>query len=220
MNCLYEAVAELYMRVRVRFVPEPNDELGTAEESLQACRANLFAKERELSLHCAQLARAALAQHRAGDLAGARFQLQERRRNSARLDKLRNGITLVEKQLDTLRSSELDKELMRSLRDSSSAMKRAGLGVGIEEAETVMTELDDQIREASELTSVLAAPIVEDEDDFDLDAELGLLAREEAAASPSPLPAAAAAPARARPAAEPARSRPAPERAPLLLSTQ
>ena len=82
---------------------------------------------------------------------------------------------------------------MRSLRDSSTAMKKAGLGVGIEEAETVMTELDDQIREASELTSVLATPIVQDADDLDLDAELGLLESEDAQEPPQAAPRAAAA---------------------------
>lgn len=101
---------------------------------------------------------------------------------------------------------------MRSLRDSSSAMKRAGLGVGVEEAETVMSELDDQIREASELTSVLATPIVpEDEEEIDLDAELGLLEREAvaepAAEPPRPAP---APPQRAPPAPAP------PQRAPLM----
>ena len=130
----------------------------------------------------------------------------------ARLERMRNGITLVDKQLDALRSSELDKELMRSLRDSSTAMKKAGLGVGVEEAENVMTELDDQIHEASELTSVLATPIVQDSDDIDIDAELGLLELDEAPEAAERAP--ARAPERPQPAPE--RPRPAPERAPLL----
>ena len=50
---------------------------------------------------------------------------------------------------------------MCSLRASNQAMKRAGLGAGVEEAESVMTELDEQIREASELTSVLATPLAD-----------------------------------------------------------
>jgi hypothetical protein len=76
MNCLYEAVAEVYLRVRGRFVPEPNNELEDAEESLEACRANLSVKERDLAHHCQALGRAALAKRREGDLAGARFHLQ------------------------------------------------------------------------------------------------------------------------------------------------
>ena len=85
---------------------------------------------------------------------------------------------------------------MCSLRASNQAMKRAGLGAGVEEAESVMTELDEQIREASELTSVLATPLADaagpapgglDEDlARELDMELGLL--EGALAEPEPSP--------------------------------
>ena len=178
MNCLYEALAEIYLRTRSRFVPEINDEVCDAEENLEACRSNLAAKERDISLHCATLARSAIKCRDAGDLPGARNFLQERRRHATRLDKLRNGVALLDKQLDALRSSELDKELMNSLRVSNQAMKKAGMGVGVLEAENVMTELDDQIREASEVTTVLTAPLLQgemDTDDVDLDAELGLL---------------------------------------------
>lgn len=188
MNCLFEAVAELYLRCRGSFVPVAEDDLAEAEDSLEACRANIAAKEQELSRHCLELGKAALAKRRAGDMAGARFHIVERRRNLARLDKLRSGLTVVDKQLDTLRASELDKELVRSLRESTVAMRRAGLGVCVEEAETVMTQLDEQMREASEITSVLAAPIQADDDpaDLDLEAELDTLLAGEAQAQAQP----------------------------------
>jgi hypothetical protein len=78
---------------------------------------------------------------------------------------------------------------MNSLRVSSQAMKKAGIGVGVSEAEKVMNELDDQIREASEVTTVFATPIANplvcdpvglgDDDIADIDAELGLIADED-----------------------------------------
>ena len=79
---------------------------------------------------------------------------------------------------------------MCSLRASNQAMKKAGLADGVAEAEKVMGELDDQIREASELTSVLAEPLtdhtlgmgagpgIDDELNRELDEELGLLESE------------------------------------------
>ena len=211
MNCLYETVAGAYIRVRSRFVPAIRDDLGEAEESLEACRANLASKEREAAAQCAASTRAALARRKAGDIGGAKFHLQvqllrlvflvsvvtyvfsqERKRAVARLDKVRNGIALLDKQLDALRSSELDKELMSSLRASSQAMKRAGIGMDAEEAEKVMNELEDQIHEASEVTNVLATPLtvaagggdLEDADLAllglaDVDAELGLIEQED-----------------------------------------
>jgi hypothetical protein len=211
MNCLYETVAGAYIRVRSRFVPAIRDDLGEAEESLEACRANLASKEREAAAQCTACTRAALDRRRAGDISGAKFHLQvsrplvcvfifflgfttafsqERKRAVARLDKVRNGIALLDKQLDALRSSELDKELMSSLRASSQAMKRAGIGMDADEAEKVMNELEDQIHEASEVTNVLATPLnaAGDLDGgaaflglADVDAELGLLEDEDSA---------------------------------------
>ena len=210
MNCLYETVAGAYIRVRSKFVPAIQDDLSEAEESLEACRTNLSSKEREAAAQCAASTRAALARRKAGDIGGAKFHLQvqlirlvflvsvvtyvfsqERKRAVARLDKVRNGIALLDKQLDALRSSELDKELMSSLRASSQAMKRAGIGMDADEAEKVMNELEDQIHEASEVTNVLATPLnvaaggdLEDADLAllglaDVDAELGLIEQED-----------------------------------------
>jgi hypothetical protein len=178
MNCLFEALAEIYLRTRARFISEVEDTACDAEENLESCRASLAAKEREISTRCTDLARDALRRRNAGDLPTARLHLQERRRCATRLDKLRNGVALLDKQLDALRSSELDKELMHSLRLSSQAMKKAGIGIGVEEAENVMIELDDQIREASDVATLLSAPLMQDENDIDendIDAELALL---------------------------------------------
>ena len=180
MNCLYETLAEIYLRTRARFIPDIDDGVCDAEEHLESCRANLAAKEREISTHCAALGRDALRRRNAGDVPAARVHLQERRRHMTRLDKLRNGVALLDKQLDAIRSSELDKELMHSLRLSSQAMKKAGIGIGVAEAENVMTELDVQIREAEDVTTVLAAPLYDcgaddAQGDDDIDAELALL---------------------------------------------
>ena len=187
MNCLYEAIAGVYVRARSKLIPPSDDELGDAEEHLEACRAGLACREAALEKQCEQLAASALVKKAKGDLGAARSAVLERKRVQARLDKVRGGIALLDKQLDALRSSELDKELMNSLKLSSQAMKKAGIGQGLEEAETVMNELDDQIREASELTTVLATPLVnstgEEDEGIDLDEELGLIEREAGSAA-------------------------------------
>ena len=69
---------------------------------------------------------------------GARAKVMERRRVQQRLDKLRNGISIVDAQLDTIWNSKLDKEIMQSLKASSTALKRAGVGVGVADAENIM----------------------------------------------------------------------------------
>jgi len=113
------------------------------------------------------------------------LELQERKRNITRLEKLRGGLALLDKQLDAIRSSELDKELMNSLKASSQAMRKAGIGVDAMEAEKVMNELEDQIQDASEVTAALSTPLLSGmESDMalgmdDVDRELGLIAEED-----------------------------------------
>ena len=68
-------------------------------------------------------------------------------------------------------SSDL-KELMNTLKASSAALKKAGVGTGVKEAEAVMSELDEQMREASELTQVLSNQTLELDMEFDLEEEL------------------------------------------------
>jgi hypothetical protein len=147
------------------------------QENLEGCRGSLEERESELVEGCRRLGREAQKRKQLGDMAGAKSKMLERRRALKRLEKLRSSLALVDAQLDALRSTELDKELMQTLLASSAALKRAGVGKGVKEAEAVMSELDEQLRESGELTSVLAAGVV-DEPDFDLDEEFELFEQE------------------------------------------
>lgn len=191
MNCFYEMLASTFLNIRTRFIPRlDEDDLGDAEDTLESCRNSLLTREEAMALECTALGKEALTRRRAGDVQGAKVKLIERRRTQQRLDRLRTGLMMVDKQLDALRSSELDKELMQSLRLSSQAMKNAGIGSGLEDAEHVLSELDDQMREATEFTSVLTSPLtqMEEDDDIDVDAELGLVVREVEGVDPLGLP--------------------------------
>jgi len=198
MNCLLETLAGTFMHIRARFIPNiDDDDMGDAEDTLESCRRGLLGREEATALECTGLGKEALARRRLGDVQGAKVKLMERRRAQQRLERLRGGLLLVDKQLDALRSSELDKELMQSLRLSSQAMKNAGVGAGLEDAEKVMSELDAQMSEATEMTSMLATPLAQqagvEDDEIDVDAELGLVVREEEGVSwQPPAPAACA----------------------------
>jgi hypothetical protein len=55
-------------------------------------------------------------------------------------------------------------------------MKKAGIALGVEEVESVMTELDEQMREVRDVTSAFATPLQgAGAEDADLDAELQAL---------------------------------------------
>jgi hypothetical protein len=177
MNCLLEAVATVWMGVRRRVVTEPpEEEVLTAQEGLEQCRRNMEARERDLLQLIGRLAEEAIAKKRAGDLPFARSKVMERRRAQKRLERLRHGLDLVDSQLDAIKTSELDKEIMLTLKASTSAMRKAGITLGVEEVENVMTELDEQMREVQDITDVLAHPVggsTGEEDE--LDGELALL---------------------------------------------
>ena len=182
MNCLLEAAASLWMGVRRRVVTEPpEEEVMTAHESLEQCRRNMEARERELLAVVSRLSDEALANKRAGDVLAARGRMQERRRVQKRLERLRHGLDLVDTQLDAIKTSELDKEIMLTITASTTAMRKAGITLGVQEVENVMSELDEQMREVQDITDVLTNPLngpnslLQSAEEADLDAELDLL---------------------------------------------
>jgi len=163
-----------------RVVTEPpEEEVMTAHEGLEQCRRNMEGRERELLSLVGRLSEEAVAKKRAGDVLSARSKLLERRRVQKRLDRLRHGLDLVDAQLDAIKVSELDKEIMLTLKASTSAMRKAGITVGVQEVENVMSEMDEQMREVQDITDVLANPSIGNShgslllpEDADLDAEL------------------------------------------------
>jgi hypothetical protein len=179
MNCLLEAVAGLWMHARRQVVTEPVDEeVVTAQDGLEQCRRNMEGREREFQAVIMRLGEEALAKKREGDVPAARAKLVERRRCCKRLDRLRHGLDLVDTQLDAIKTSELDKEIMLTLKASTAAMRKAGINLGVQEVENVMSELDEQMREVQDITSVLSGPLqgpATCAEEADLDAELGLL---------------------------------------------
>lgn len=195
MNCLLEALATVWLGARRRVMTEPaEEEVVTAQEGLEQCRRNMEGRERELLAAVGRLSEEALAKKREGDTLAARNRLLERRRVQRRLEKLRHGLNLVDTQLDAIKTSELDKEITMTLKASTNAMRKAGITLGVQEVESVMTELDVQMREVQDVTEVLANPLnTLSAEEEDLDAELELL--EAMGSGPEEIPALALPPA-------------------------
>jgi hypothetical protein len=184
MNCLFEAVAGMWMNAKRHVMTEPaEEEVMTAQEGLEQCRRNMEGRERDLHGLIARLADEALGRRRAGDVLAARSKVLERRRCQKRMERLRHGLDLVDAQLDAIKTSELDKEIMLTLKASTSAMRKAGIQVGVQEVEDVMSALDEQMREVQDVTSVLSNPLQtggpSSAEEADLDAELDFLLMEE-----------------------------------------
>ena len=177
MDCLLETFASMWMMSIRTVAKQPMESEPCVQENLEDCRYSLEEREAELVEGCRRLGKDAMRSKQLGDMTSAKSKMLERKRALKRLEKLRNSLSLVDAQLDALRSTELDKELMQTLLASSAALKKAGVGKGVKEAETIMSELDEQLRESGELTSVLAGG-VQEEPDFDLDEEFELFEQE------------------------------------------
>jgi len=152
----------------------------TAQDGLEQCRKNMEERAVELRELVSKLGHEVVSKRRANDMSTAKSKLLERKRAQKRLDRLRNGIDLVDSQLDAIRTSELDKEIMMTLKASTNAMRKAGIGVAVQDIENVMTELDEHIREAQDVTTALSNPLnVNDMGDMDLEAEINMMMRED-----------------------------------------
>lgn len=159
-SCLYEGFATLWMYFRGKFIPSIQaSDIDTAQDSLHHCKNSLMQKERELNECIKKAHQEALLFKKRNDLPRAHSKLQERKRYQARLEKVTNSLCIVDKQIDTLQNSELDKALLHSLKLSNNIMKKAGISVNATEVEHIMNELDTQIHESVELNQVLATPL-------------------------------------------------------------
>lgn len=176
----FEAIAALWINTKKQIMREPMEQqVFTAQDNLEQCKRTMELREKELQENILKLAKEAVAKNKVGDKPAARLKLKERERFMKRLEKLRNSMNIIDLQLDAIRSSELDKEIMLSLKASTVAMKKAGISVNATEVENVMSELDDHVREMQDVTSILATPIsggmvnsmTEDEEELDQELE-------------------------------------------------
>ena len=161
MNCFLETMASIWLDARRRIIHEPiEEEVLSAQEGLEQCRRSMEGRELEIQSLIIRLTTEALQKKKEKDSSGAKSKLLERRRTFKRLDRLRHGLDLVDSQLDAIRTNELDKEIMLTLKASTNAMRKAGISLGVQEVETVMSELDEQMREITDVTSAISNPIM------------------------------------------------------------
>ena len=117
-----------------------------------------------------------------GQVQPALQKFQEYKRCQTQLSKVTNGINLLNQQLDILHTNDLDKQIMHSLKRSTTAMRAAGIEAVAKEADTVMVDLEEQFRDASNISDILAAP-VDLIDESTLEDELSAMLQEQEVAS-------------------------------------
>ena len=160
MNCLLESVAGIYIGMQQRlFIKTGDDPLQKAQEDLEVCKWQLQERADELQTTSTALCQDALSKKRLGQVQPALQKFQEYKRCHAQLVKVTNGIGLLNQQLDILHTNDLDKQIMHSLKTSTNAMRAAGIESTAKEADNVMVELEDQVRESENLSNIFSSPL-------------------------------------------------------------
>ena len=178
MNCLLESVAGIYIGMQQRlFIKTGDDPLQKAQEDLEVCKWQLQERADELQTTSTALCQDALSKKRLGQVQPALQKFQEYKRCHAQLVKVTNGIGLLNQQLDILHTNDLDKQIMHSLKTSTNAMRAAGIESTAKEADNVMVELEDQVRESENLSNIFSSKRVVDEGTLEM--ELNAMKQEE-----------------------------------------
>jgi hypothetical protein len=91
------------------------------------------------------------------DMAGARKKLGERKRSQQQLDKLRNCMTVIEIHRDTIDGTEFDKSILHTLKASGDAIKRLTVCGGINGAEDIIAEVEQQMENSMQINTMLSS---------------------------------------------------------------
>ena len=149
------------------------------------CKWQLEERSRQLGVTSVGLCQEALTKRKQGEKQGALVKFQEYKRCQAQLSKITHGIYLLNQQLDVLNNNDVDKQIMSSLKQSTQAMRAAGIQEVVGEADGLMVDLEEQLREASTLTNIMSVPLDGvSENVEDLESELAALMEEEKSPAP------------------------------------
>lgn len=155
-----------------------DDPLQKAQEDLEVCKWQLQERADQLQHTTAALCKEALEKRRMGQVQPALQKFQEYKRCQTQLSKVTNGINLLNQQLDILHTNDLDKQIMHSLKKSTTAMRAAGIDSVAAEADNVMVDLEEQFKGASNISDILATPL-DVIDESTLESELSAMLQDE-----------------------------------------
>ena len=172
-GCLHEMIAAVWIGVTGRYRLTTEDKATEAEDQLARLLQQLDRREDVLQTTMRRLGTEAL-QLKGSDRARCKHKVLDHRRAASQLERLITYKDTVMQHVDALRNTELNKTLISALQESSKTLKSMGIVEGVRHAEAVVSDVEQSMAQAQELTSVLGAPMGVGLSDDELDAELGL----------------------------------------------
>lgn len=132
--------------------------MNLVQQDLASCAAKLAEREKDLLNRVYALTNEAIFRKRAGDIAGAKKKLVDRKRLQNQLDRLQNSISVIDMHINTIEGTELNKSILQTLKASGDALRKLGVeGGGIEGVESIVSEVESQVEYASEITKIISS---------------------------------------------------------------
>lgn len=164
MQCVTDAVAGWWvpvwtaMMVDKRTIETQNNEirLSLVHQDLHASKHSLDQQEATITQQIEELSREAYRRKTKADIQGAKRVLMKRRNMGIQLNRLQNTMMLIESHINVLESAELDRSILDTLRASGDALKKLGVEIGLEKAEDIVSDVQEQVQTAQEITRVIA----------------------------------------------------------------
>jgi hypothetical protein len=89
------------------------------------------------------------------------FNSPRRRRCHEQLLRVQNSIGIIESHANAIEGTELNKSILNTIRASGDAIKRLSVHGGMSTVEDIISEVETQMENASEITKVISAGILQ-----------------------------------------------------------
>lgn len=104
--------------------------------------------------------------------AAAKNALKKKKNYQGQLDKLFAQIELLETQLDSIESANLNLATMNAMKDGAKAMKQIHGDFNIDKVDETMDDIKDQLDVAAEILDAISRPLANEVDEDELEDEL------------------------------------------------
>lgn len=156
------------------------DQIRLAKTGLKASIDTIQTQEEGMRQELLGISRKVRQMDRATMKNAITAQLKRSRYLRQQMSMLQNKRLALEQHMDTLSTSELNQQVISSVKQTSSALKSMGLEAAQSQADGLLIDMEERILDMQSIQKTLAAPFMED---FDLDtgaldAELDMLISE------------------------------------------
>lgn len=166
-DCIYHSVVYSWIRLWESMFAKSEDLLAVekclaksqAMQSLEGTLSKYDSAEGQLCAEINQLSSSALMYKRSGDLQGARRAIIKRQVTEKQLKRVHSAQEMVFNHLHILRNTEMNNSLISTLKASGSVLRAMNLSSDPKDAEDIMFDLEAEMYNVNEISSVLAKPL-------------------------------------------------------------